>query len=486
MVSGEALDLETALTQLYELQSEFDALELAASNAQHKLSIVVGQLETLSNSQPIVEVVDDELVDIDFSRGAALTLIGNVSPSPDMKTKSEDDEVADLACGTEETLDDIVASNAEAMDATDNDEPMLAPLTDGETPEFSDACEAHSAEDDTQAACCDVDDSSVQQPDVTATVDDEVLDKDLSCTADNAGHETAQAGEAEDTVEASTSLSDVVPGEPEKIAYLSTPVGSEEAALIEAADTEATISEDANTRDLFNDELELLDADASEELQSDEDNIVIAALKTNPDQDIDDVALEGDDAEVVKLLDLTSDEDCQGSMHQPIEFDGAAAAAELKQNQSNISAIDEEKADLTSDTTAEDLAADEADTQITAEAPQDAALDVVETDKTSQVTSIDTETQAESDAEAEAQSAPETDTVVPFPTTQEKTVSAARKPKKRRLAVAFTGIAASVAACAFALQMPEFQHLRDLPHLQDLPQMDQLLQRLSELQRFLA
>ncbi|MEM6495429.1 MAG: hypothetical protein AAF709_01740 [Pseudomonadota bacterium] len=512
MVSGEALNLETALAQLYELQSEFDALEAAASNAQEKLSTVVGQLETLSNSQPVIEVIEDELVDIDFSNGAALTFIGNLSPSSDIASKSERDEGTDLPGETEATSIDIVAVEAEAANVSDG-EPVLVESGELVKSEAEDAGATDSTGNNMETACCSLDDTEEQQLELAASTDDVVIREDLGCSdatvdeacsndtaseanvqndslvaAADSEHEDTHAIEAEETLEMVSCFSDVLQSDRDKIAHLSTPAGLDEDIPAEEIATEALISEDANRGDMLSDEPELLDEAVSEAVTSeeDEDSIVIAALEINSNGTIDAAALEGDDTDVVKLLDLNSDEDCHGSMHQPIEFDGAAAAAELKQNASSINTIEESVVELSSDLELESKATEKGDTGIATDVPEVAELDVTEADNAPQVTAMEGKTEAKPNASVEAKSEPATDTVVPFPTTQEKTVQAPRKPKKRRMAVAFTGIAASVAACAFALQMPEFQHLRDLPHLQELPHMDQLLQRLSELQRSLV
>ncbi|MEM7746864.1 MAG: hypothetical protein AAF346_01325 [Pseudomonadota bacterium] len=525
MVSGEVLNLETALAQLYELQLEFDALEAAASNAQQKLSSVVEQLETLSKPQPIVELVEDELVDIDFTSGSPLPLIGNLAPTGGSDTIAEDDDRVDAAEDHAAPVTCVLSYGSEPTETNEVDDLTLADTESQEISRSDEFEEAGPAVNVTAMACGDVvseDDLSfaagdeeacssdsaleanVQDDSLVAGIEPEAdaegetisdIDLDLGSMASDRSSPVAELQEVEDVADQVAGTTEIAEideqitpsdeatlSEQEKVVYLSAPAILEEDALTSEDAIEARISEDNDSEDKASDEPELLDEQASEELTSEEneDSIVIAALETNKDEAIDAAALEGDDTVVVELLNLASDEDCHGSMHQPIAFDGAAAAAELKQNASAISKTAELAVEAISDIEPDNHDAGEDDTTIAGEGSDGTAMEAAGATETSEATVTEIKTEAETDLKTEEKSEPTTDTVVPFPTTQEKTVKAARKPKRRRLAVAFTGIAASIAACAFALQMPEFQHL------QDLPQMDQLLQRLSELKRFLA
>lgn len=561
MVTGEALNLETAIAQLSDLRREFDAIEAATVNAKQKLSAVIGQLESISAPMPLVDLSDPELVETCDTAINVTSLAGTLHPlvAEAVEPAFEAEESAGIYIPTAQAEDHYDPSAFEASaeevseqsEATDlHDEPVFGSmvsednvpgaldLTGDDTLDQDDAApiilESDAADADIESL-----DTIVAEADLTdepealmSDVDGAAFIADVSCDAETSDDviedaelkfepsvgpsaeadaldlcAVSEANTSADDAELFSSLKADVDAEPthepaaeandadaDIIDFEVAPEQSvmilpetetetetddaEPQAVTTQADTDST--ERTDDADLVSEstatpepELELeLELELPEASPSDD---VVAAVVASIGS-ADDDAVPASDFVLNVSVDLKPDEDCQGSMHQPIAFDAEAAAEDfvIKTDRAVdlVENTGEANADADAPTQASDDADDDKKTGI-----KIVAIDIEEQDE------IENATAAAADADSttpEAKSADEDATVVPFPTSQEKAVTTPRKPRKRRAVAAFTGIAASVAACAFALQMPEFQNLRDLPEV------EQILQRLSELQRYWA
>ena len=534
MISGDALKLETVIAQLNDLRREFDVLETAATSAQQKLSSALEHLEMMSASLSTNDVSENELLDNDISKLASLSLVAGSGLYGDNESVSEPEAMEELQTSIDSAATALDDDEAVQMTVAEAVEEGTTALSDEASPQSVTTDEGSTDESSVVALSDDFDFSVAEASDdlempqlatladdafqastslITDEVDaeDDEEPSDISATTP-ADEDTMEVLEAIDTADGSLT-SELAQDDTDTLSDADNVETESDLVAENDEDTIALISEDDSDdisqadADIIIAEIELEDddgfdfdetIDAESELSSDtsEEDDLSPAAETNDDdaelmvvseleqddavltaeEEVSDLAAyegEGEDeadtdadaivtaADVDNLVDMQSDEEelsgeaeevsddeCQTSMHQPVEFDAEEAAEDLKSNSSD-------EASITTETAA---VIDDAETKTEAEAD------------TSVETASDTE---ETSDEPGA-------TIVAFPAPKDNTDKKVRKPRKRRVAAAFTGIAASIAAIAFALQMPEFQNL------QDLPQVDQILQRLSELQRFWA
>ncbi len=599
MISGEALNLETAIAQLNDLRREFGTLEATALSAQEKLTDVLEQLELVAESQvfndqavsnlqdsgtsttiasltPASALYDDSasnsalhsmtvpLMLDDTTADAGDNEVTSSSDLDDLADKGADLELCDAMELAEEEPASATSLASECDDSAllDNDlrdddgdielvEDASLEMTDaGQVEEgIADDAETQSAEIDMIAEDVLVSDEEDEakvslasetnselaaDPDMCEATEAPSLIADTSSTEDTEDDDAVPVlvlyddeGSIEETAADESSAEETSVNNEESLA-LTSELASEDELLdsdqfeddivmpeIDLEDDSILRFEDIGddnedaTREASSDTAEMGDTIATSEtaqddIAADADEATLDALREDADQvsgqvsdevSGDDIAADGsDDVELSAAVetdeasateaddvDLTAtevseDDDCHTSMHQPVDFDAEAAAEDLKPTASEDATSEDATGDVVTSAASDDgeeatLAGDDMETE--------AAADDQAAGKTDNA-------EAEVDAvKADKSASDEAAKVLPFPAAKEAAKPTVRKPGKRRAVAAFTGIAASIAAVAFALQMPEFQNLRDL-NFQDLPQVEQILQRLSELQRYWA
>ena len=559
MVSGEALNLETAIAQLSDLKREFDALESATVNAQQKLSLVIEQLKTLSFDQSNAELshnveetstlansnvslLSDQVhTDLQMSNEMAIAdptpkaidadtteIAGSetLSATADAETEAYSSEPIDLLYETEEELElldgDATRETEAAHDLSLSDEETEDDLSNT-GPILSETDEADGV----------LTRASVNQSECDATEHDNLTDE----------LEPTEELESTDELESTVELEQV---EVEPATALTLSEFQVEETLFDGTDDEAqSLTMDASGEDAPElvepktvaeecaDEVNSCEADANTELteielliasfEDDENNpddeeFLISTdydignstshdiMLAEPENDADCIEanepaseqstdiLEDAECGITKTeqpvfigeydcdigtlagQDCMADEDCHGNMHQEVAFDTKEAAKDFELSTEfgdNVS--DEQTISGASDVELDDTSKA---SELVETLPAATSIDQSEAIESSPAdANVDAATTENEDATEMAQS---TSTVLPFPTSQEQAIAAPRKTRRRRVFATATGIAASIAAFAFALQVPEVQQLQDLPHV------DQILQRISDLQRYLA
>ena len=504
MVSGVALSLETAIAQLSDLKREFDALEAAKINVQQKLSLVIEQLETLSFDQlnadlsnyveetstftkTNISLLSDQVYsDVQLPNEMATAVSTTkaidadtteiaenepLSATADAETEAYSSEPADLSYETEEELELLYEdATGETEDDLSNTSPSLSVA--GEVDRVMTRASVNQSE-------CDATEHANLTDELEPTIELEAVEV-VSATA-----LTLSAFQVEETLFDGTddeAQSFTMDASGEDAPELAEPkiVAKECADEVDSCEAE-TSSELIEIKLLIKsfvddeDDADCLDA---YEPTSQQATFILKDTESGVTSTEEPVLIGEYDCDIGTLTEqgCMADEDCNGNMHQAVAFDAEEAAKDFKlstefgdneSDEQNISgALNVELDDICK---ASDLietlpAATSIDQSERNESPPaDADFDVATTEH--------------EDATEMARS---TSTVIPFPTSQDQAIAAPSKTRCWRVFATATGIAASIAAFAFALQVPEVQQLQDLRHV------DQILERISDLQRYLS